>query len=68
MLEKRLTYVRITGTGLNMQMQIASYEIMPMPAGTYFKFIMPDGTEFLLNDFGVRSVTFAESPEKLQLS
>jgi hypothetical protein len=57
--------VRIVGTGMNEVFEVKSHELIANPAGTYHKFVMPNGNEWYLNDFGLRSVIIASSPEKL---
>lgn len=60
-----MNYVKVTGTGIHLDFKCKSHTILANPAGTYHKFVMPDGTVFYLNDFGVRTITIADSPDKL---
>jgi len=62
---KKLLYVRVTGTAYNQTFGVVSHELRGLPAGTYHIFEMADGTTVFLNDFGIRSVSIADSPEKL---
>lgn len=50
---------------MNEVFEVKSHELIANPAGTYHKFVMPNGNEWYLNDFGLRSVIIASSPEKL---
>jgi len=60
-----MKFIKVTGTGIHQEFKCKSHEVIGYPAGTYHKFIMPDGTIFLLNDFGIRTVTVADSADKL---
>ena len=60
-----MKFIKVTGTGIHEEFKAKSHEIVALPAGTYHKFVMPDGTIFMLNDFGVRTVTIADSADKL---
>ena len=62
---KSLIYVKIQGTGIFEKFAARSHGFVANPASTYHRFILEDGTEFLINDFGIRSVTIADSPEAL---
>jgi hypothetical protein len=48
--------VTLTGTGINENFLAMSHEIMGLPAGTYHKFLLEDGTFLYYNDFGLRTV------------
>ena len=49
--------VHIEGTGIVEDFEAKSHELLGLPAGTYHKFILLDGTEALYNDFGIRFIT-----------
>lgn len=61
----KLRFFRIQGTGFDLRLKAKEYELRGLPAGTYHIFTLPDGTIFRMNDFNVRSVTDADSEEKL---
>jgi hypothetical protein len=61
----KFLYIRIIGTGVDLQWKALTHRVVANPASTYHVFDMPDGTEYWYNDFGVRTVTVADSPEKL---
>lgn len=60
---KQLLLVRVLGTGINDSFNALSHEIVGLPAGTYHKFILPNGIEYYLNDFGIRSVAIEHVQE-----
>jgi hypothetical protein len=62
---KKFIYVKITGTGIFQTFKAVSHELRGLPAGSYHVFELPDGTTIYFNDFGVRSVVVADTPEKL---
>jgi len=62
---KKLIYVKIIGTGIMQQFQCVAHSVTGYPAGTYHIFEMPDGSTMYLNDFGIRSVVIADTPDKL---
>jgi len=62
----KVLFVRIVGTAINETFKAREHEVVGFPAGTYHKFQMEDGTTVYFNDFGVRSVTIADSLEKLR--
>lgn len=62
---RKLIYVKITGTAINQTFRAVSHEMRGLPAGTYHIFEMEDGTTVYYNDFGVRTVTVADDPKKL---
>lgn len=66
MSKQKTIYIKIIGTGIHVEMEAVAHELLGLPAGTYHKMTLKDGTTFLLNDFGIRSVTLADSPEQLK--
>lgn len=48
--------VEIKGTGINEEFEALSHEILGLPAGTYHKFEMKNGSTLFVNDFGIRTV------------
>ena len=64
-MDKKLLYVRISGTGFSQTWKCVSHEVIGYPAGTYHVFKFEDGSIVYLNDFGIRTVTIADAPEKL---
>lgn len=65
MIKKNVIFVRIKGTGINESFRCRSHDIISLPAGTYHKFEMESGAITYVNDFGIRSVTIADSVEDL---
>jgi len=65
MAKKNIIFVRIVGTGFNQVLKCHSHDIMGLPAGTYHKFEMDNGSTIYINDFGIRSVTVADAAEDL---
>lgn len=65
MAKSSLIYVKIIGQGIFHQIKCVSHSIEAHPASTYHVFIMENGNKVLFNDFGVRTVTIADSLEKL---
>jgi hypothetical protein len=62
---KKVIYVRVSGTSINQYFKVLSHEVLGLPAGTYHVFEMENGAKVFLNDFGVRTVTVADDPDKL---
>jgi len=61
----KVIFVKILGTGIHEQFRALSHEIVGLPAGTYHKFAMENGSVLYINDFGVRTVAIAGTPEAL---
>lgn len=71
MAEKKIKLYRaiITGTGINEALLCISHEVVGYPASTYHKFVYPNGSIILKNDFGVSSVAIYPvemTPEELR--
>lgn len=64
-MKEKFLYVRICGTGMDQTIKVLSHDVKEYPANTYHVFEMPNGATFWLNDFGVKSLTIADSPDKL---
>lgn len=64
-MKKSLIYVRIIGTAINETFKAISHEVKAYPSNTYHVFEMENGAVLWFNDFGVRSLSIADSPEAL---
>jgi hypothetical protein len=64
-MKNKLIFARIAGGGFHQIIKAKSHEIMGLPAGTYHKFELENGTVVYINDFGIRTVTVADSLENL---
>ena len=62
---RKLIYVKIIGQGIMERVKCVAYEVEAHPATTYHVFTLENGATVKYNDFGVRSLTLADSPEKL---
>jgi hypothetical protein len=62
----KLIYVKIAGTGIYETIVAKSHEILGQEASTYHLFVLENGTRFYLNDFGIRSLTIADSIDDLK--
>jgi hypothetical protein len=62
---KKLIFVKLSGTGIHEQFRASSHEILGLPAGTYHKFVMENGSTLYVNDFGLRSVVIGDSQEEI---
>jgi len=60
-IQKKTIFVRILGQSVHENFQAVSHEIVGLPAGTYHKFEMPNGSTVYYNDFGIRSIVIADS-------
>jgi hypothetical protein len=58
-------YIKILGTGIYERIKAVDYELIGLPADTFHKITLMDGTVCYYNTFGVRSLSIADAPEKL---
>lgn len=65
MTSRKLFYARIVGTGINATLKVTSHELRGLPAGTYHVFTLENGAVLYFNDFGVRTVTIADTLDQL---
>lgn len=63
MAKRTILHVIIKGTGIDDEFDAMSHEIIGLRANTYHKFVLLNGIEFFLNDFGVRSVAIQKRIE-----
>jgi len=62
---RKESYCRICGTGIDQTLRIFSHEVKSYPSNTYHIFELSNGAVLWLNDFGVKTLTFADSVDKL---
>lgn len=62
---KKRIYIKIIGTGIFEKIEAAEHELVGLPADTFHKITLMDGTIVYYNTFGVRSLSVADSLEKL---
>ena len=61
----KIFYVRIIGTAISESFKAVSHEVKAYPSNTYHVFGMTNGSMLWFNDFGIRSILFADTPEGL---
>ncbi len=54
--KRKYLWAQIIGTGMNQTILVQSHEVVPFPASTYHKFLLPNGKIAWKNDFGVSDV------------
>jgi len=65
MAKKSAIYIKIMGTGIHERIEAASHEIVGMPADTFHKITLMNGTIVYYSSFGIRCLTIADSPVDL---
>jgi hypothetical protein len=66
MAKTKSIYIKIVGQGVHEMLIAAEHEIVGLPADTFHKITLMDGTICYYNTFGIRSFSVADSPDKLQ--
>lgn len=65
MSRKGFIFVRLIGTGVDTRFKAITHDIIGMPADTYHKFTLEDGSVVYYNGYGVRTITIADTADGL---